>query len=229
MSFYCSSPISRILLFSLILLAMGSCNQTANQSATKAFPADPLERLMEGNKRFSQLTAVHPDVDIERLKLVAEGQHPFAIIVCCSDSRVSPEIIFDQGIGDLFIIRTAGNIIGNVEFGSIEYAVEHLHTKLIMVMGHENCGAVKDFVKGGNPHGHIKDIIDSLMQEIEIKAVPFSDPNRLDDCIKANIEHGVKQISNHSEIVHEKLLKKEIRVVGARYDLNDLKVEIIHP
>lgn len=222
--------IIKITLFVLTLFCLSSCQQDSKEiEATEASIENepPLQRLINGNIRFAHAKSIHPDESLERLKSVIKAQHPFAIVVSCSDSRVSPELLFDQGVGDIFTIRTAGNIIGNVELGSIEYAVEHLNVKLIMIMGHENCGAVDAFVKGGIAPGHIKDIIDSLKQELEIKEIAASDPNRLDDCVIANVLHGIKQIKQQSTIISEKLEHKQLEIVGARYDLHDFNVKII--
>ncbi len=213
----------------VFILSSVSCSRMNEKSNQESVEKDPLQVLMEGNKRFAEMKPVHPDEDIYRLRSVTKEQHPFAVIVSCSDSRVSPELIFDQGIGDLFTIRTAGNIIGNVGLGSIEYAVEHLQVKLIIVLGHERCGAVDAFVQGGKTPGHIRDIIDSLKQEMEIKAIPYTDPERLDDCVRANVEHGIRQLTTQSAIIREKIHEKELRIVGGRYDLDNLKVELIHP
>jgi carbonic anhydrase len=106
-------------------------------------------RLVEGNLRFSQGRSVHPGQDEARLAETAKGQKPFAIVVTCSDSRLAPEILFDQGLGDLFVVRTAGEVVGTLELGSIEYAVEHLGAGFILVLGHERCGAVDATIKGG--------------------------------------------------------------------------------
>lgn len=212
----------------LIVVWVG-CGQHERTSG----PADsvlrtPLEKLLEGNNHFAHLKPVHPDEDLRHLQDAAKEQHPFAVIVCCSDSRVSPELIFDQGIGDLFVIRTAGNIIGGIEIGSIEYAVEHLKVKLVVIMGHENCGAIKAFVEGNEAPGHIKDIVDSIKKEPEIEAIPMGDNNRLDDCVTANILHGVKQLQVQSAIIQDKLQRRELEILGARYDLDDFKVEFLN-
>lgn len=220
---------SPLQLISLLLLLFASCYQmSAPPAAHAAREADAITRLTDGNKRFSNLKPTHPDADLKHLVIASEAQHPFAAIVCCSDSRVPPELIFDQGIGDLFVIRTAGNVIGGVELGSIEYAVEHLGVKLVVVMGHENCGAIKAFVAGGHNRGHIKDIVDSIAHEAEIVAVPNGDVNRVDDCVIANVAHGVKQLRTNSEIIAEFIERKELQVVGARYDLHNYKVDIIN-
>lgn len=211
-----------------ILFSMTACHQKKQVDSVSLECEFPLQRLMEGNRRFYQLAPIHPDENREQLKQTALEQHPFAAIVCCSDSRLSPELIFDQGIGDLFVIRTAGNIIGGVELGSIEYAVEHLGVKLLMIMGHENCGAIKAYIAGEKAHGHIQDIVDSLGKEEEMAAIPAGDPKRLDNCVKANILHGVRQLLTQSDIIREKINKKEIHIVGARYDLDENKVELLH-
>lgn len=218
---------SLILSFSLsiILFALVACHPDSKKGLiSKADNESPYAKLVSGNEHFHHLKPVHPDVDLQHLKEASKSQHPFAVIVCCSDSRVSPELIFDQGVGDLFVIRTAGNMIGSLELGSIEYAVEHLGVKLIVVMGHENCGAIKAFVEGEEAPGHIKDIIDSLKGESEIKAIPLTDKNRLDECVIANVQHGIKQLKTQSNIIHEKLEKGELKLIGARYDLDDFTV-----
>lgn len=186
-----------------------------------------LEKLMDGNKRFSRFQSIHPDADLQHLRTVAKGQHPFAVIVSCSDSRVSPELIFDQGIGDLFVIRTAGNVIGGIELGSIEYAVEHLHVQLVVILGHENCGAIEALRKAKPEPGHIKDIIDSLRREDEITKVSIPGKNNEEALLKANILHGTRQLQDQSDIIKQKLATNQISIVGARYDMNDLTVSVI--
>jgi carbonic anhydrase len=127
-------------LTTLLVVFFFSCNEQATKTAATAAGGIPLERLLAGNDRFNHLTSIHPDEDLKHRLQEAEKQHPFAVVITCSDSRVAPELIFDQGIGDLFVIRTAGNIIGGVELGSIEYAVEHLGVKLVVVPVEEGAG-----------------------------------------------------------------------------------------
>lgn len=218
----------RILLGCLLVIGFAACkNISSAKEKIPTTPEETLQLLLKGNERFSQSKSVHPDESVQRLKEVVSAQHPFAVIVSCSDSRVSPEIVFDQGVGDLFVIRTAGNIIGGLEIGSIEYAVEHLGVKLIVIMGHESCGAIKAFVEGGEAPGHIKEIIDSLGLESEIKAISKLDENRLDDCVSANVLHGVKQLVSQSNIIKEKIDKGALQITGARYDLHDYKVTVL--
>lgn len=215
----------KVLLIAAVLLpAFFSCNRANNDAAAeKNLP--PLTRLLQGNERFSQLRSRHPDEDLEHRLKEAEQQHPFAVVVTCSDSRLSPELIFDQGIGDLFVIRTAGNIISGVEMGSIEYAVEHLGVQLVVVMGHENCGAVKAYVEGGDAPGHIRDIVDSLRQEAEVKAIPMSDAHRLEHTIDANIRHGLRQLHEQSPLLQERIQNGKLTVAGLRYNLHNFKVQ----
>lgn len=187
----------------------------------------PLQTMMEGNLRFTAHAPMHPDESTHRMLEVAKGQHPFAVVVCCSDSRVSPELIFDQGLGDLFVIRTAGNVLGGIEIGSIEYAVEHLGVHEVMVMGHESCGAVSAMQSGEIPHGHIKEIIDSLKNEAEIRLVKTSDPLLLQSLIKANALHGIHQLQSQSAIIQEKLHERELTLTAAYYDLHSGEVSIL--
>ncbi|HEX5667623.1 MAG TPA: carbonic anhydrase, partial [Chitinophagaceae bacterium] len=160
------------LLFIFIALSCGRPSPETDSIMT----GDPLERLMVGNKRFMTGHPVHPDETLERIRKLKKGQNPFVVIVSCSDSRVPPELVFDQGIGDVFSIRTAGNVIGDYELGSIEYAVEHLGVKLVMVMGHENCGALDAYVHRSTErhHNHIQNLIDYIDDEVEEKQLPDS-------------------------------------------------------
>jgi carbonic anhydrase len=177
-----------------------------------------IERLMEGNKRFASGHPRHPDESLSHRNLVAGGQHPFALVVTCSDSRLSPELIFDQGLGDLFVIRTAGNMISDMELGSIEYAVEHLNVETIVVMGHEHCGAIEALMSEAPAHGHVKTIMDSLKQEIEIKdAIAHHD---VFTGSIANIQHQVSSIKNTPAILVA-AKKRPLSVYGVIYSLEN--------
>jgi hypothetical protein len=125
-----------------------TCLRSSDTPAPTVSPEAALTRLVEGNKRFVAGSTTHPDQTAERRTETAKGQHPFAIILTCADSRLSPEILFDEGIGDLFVVRNAGNLLDDHVLGSIEYAVEHLHATLIVVLGHTKCGAVSAAVAG---------------------------------------------------------------------------------
>jgi len=138
----------------------------------------PLDRLLEGNKRYVSFESEHPNRSRERLLETAKEQNPFALIVGCSDSRVAAEILFDQGIGDLFIVRVAGNVVGPIELASIRFAVEQLGVSLIFVLGHENCGAVQAVFSGQG------DLIKPISDHIEI-----NEAKTLEDAVKNNILH----------------------------------------
>lgn len=186
----------------------------------------PLQKLVDGNKRFTDSKQIHSNQTSERRLEVAKGQKPFAVVVTCSDSRVPPEIIFDQGLGDLFVIRTAGNIIDDIGLGSIEYAVEHLGVQLIVVLGHEKCGAVDAAVKGGHAEGHIQNLIDAIRPAVEKERKNKGD--LLDNSVKANVLRVVDQLNSSEPILKEFVHEKKLTVVGARYDLDDGAVAILH-
>lgn len=184
--------------------------------------ADALQRLKEGNGRFVSGEVTHPRQDGARRSETAGGQHPFAIILTCADSRVGPEIFFDQGIGDLFVIRNAGNVIDDHVLGTIEYGVEHLHTPLIVVVGHSKCGAVAASVAGGEFPGHIGSIVKSIAPSVPAGA-GAADP--VDAVVRANAKHMAEQIAASKPIIAKAVEEGHVRVVAARYDIATGKVE----
>ncbi len=202
----------------IVIFSVFSCNQKSEE-----LHLTPLEQLKAGNERFSQNSPIHPHETLDRIRELKKGQHPFCVIVSCSDSRVPPELIFDQGLGDVFSIRTAGNIIGDYELGSIEYAVEHLSCKLIVVLGHEDCGAIETFVEtdGHYPHlDHIKSIVDYLSEETEEQALLGKARTDLNEAVKANMIHGVKLLQTSEPIMNRLYQEKKIQIVGAMYDMD---------
>lgn len=218
---------NRYFTLSIAMLIMGlvACQHKMNQPVTTE--SSTLEKLLQGNNRFAAAHPLHPDESRQRMGEIAKGQHPFAVVISCSDSRVPPELIFDQGLGDLFVIRTAGNLVGGLEIGSVEYAVEHLQVPLIVVLGHEQCGAIKAFVDGSEAPGHIKDIIDSIKAEPEISAITKDDKDRLAHCIEANLRHVTLQLQMQSFIIREKIEKGELRIVTGKYDLEKGSVTLL--
>lgn len=184
---------------------------------------DPLELLIEGNKRFVSEKLDHPRQDSAQRKNVSSGQKPFAVIVGCSDSRVPPEIIFDQGIGDLFIIRDAGNIVDDVALGSIEYAVEHLGVELIVVLGHSKCGAVTATAKGEEASGHIESIVKIIKPAVEKAKSQKGDI--IENAIRNNIEMVKNKILSSEPIITKKVNEGKLKVIGAYYDIDTGIVE----
>jgi len=213
--------IKKGLLFLLFISVLSACNHTENKNFS------PLQKLEEGNKRFALGKPVHPDETLERLRELKKGQHPFAVVISCSDSRVPAELVFDQGLGDIFSIRTAGNVIGDYELGSIEYAVEHLECKLIVVMGHKSCGAVKAFIdsKGHyNQEDHIKKIVEYIESEKEENDLAKDDKLSADNAVNANVDHAVNFLKNAEPILKESYGQKKVTIIGAVYDIETGKV-----
>ena len=141
---------NRIIVLALLLATIVSCKKETTPEVVTDKNETPIEKLISGNKRFIDEKTIHPHQNKKTVLANQDAQHPFAVVLTCSDSRVSPEILFDQGIGDLFVIRNAGNLISDIDMGSIEYAVEHLDAKLIVVLGHTECGAIKAYVGDKN-------------------------------------------------------------------------------
>jgi len=210
----------------LALMLMGCQN---NRGTAVNATNDPLERLKAGNERFATFHPVHPDQTLEKLRALEKGQHPFAVIVSCSDSRVPPELVLDQGLGDLFVIRTAGNIIGDYELGSIEYAVEHLGVKLVVVMGHEECGAIKAFLESEEHPlgGHIKTILDAIRKEPEEQKSLLEHGKNIHEAVLANIQHGVTQIKESAPILSERAQSGQLSVMGAIYQIEDGRLRFL--
>ena len=172
-----------------------------------------LQSLKEGNERFVTGNLLPKDTYADDRKALCTGQHPFVVVLCCSDSRVAPEIIFDQKLGDLFVIRNAGNVVDDDVLGSIEYAVEHLGTHLVVVLGHSCCGAVTATCQGDDLPGHIVDIAKRIKPSLNANC-----------CIDDNAKrHAIRmaQLIEEDEIVHHVGAK----VIAALYDIRSGKVE----
>lgn len=172
-----------------------------------------LQSLKSGNARFVSGTLTPKDNYTELRKQLCEGQHPFAVVLCCSDSRVAPEILFDQSLGNLFVIRNAGNVVDDDVLGSIEYAVEHLGTPLVVVLGHSCCGAVTATCQGGDLPGHIVDIAQRIRPVIDKRCC-------IDDNAKRHAKRMAKLIED-DDIVHH----MGAQVTAAFYDIRSGKVE----
>lgn len=184
-----------------------------------------LQRLIQGNQRYvNSETVCHKDWSAERTALLKK-QRPFAIIVACSDSRMPPEIIFDQSIGNLFVVRVAGNIIDDIAIGSIEYGVDILGAHLVVVLGHSNCGAVNAALKGMKFDNHIQNILNAIQPAII--AIKEERENRLEKAVKANIKIVREQIKSSKPLLSKLIEKGTVYIVGAYYNLATGKVEFI--
>ncbi len=187
-----------------------------------------LRLLLEGNKRFSSGNLDKKDYAKERAKLT-KGQHPYAIILCCSDSRVPPEIIFDESLGKLFIVRVAGNVVDPVTLGSIEYAVEHLHAKLLVILGHESCGAVKATLEGGEVTPNIAKIVKRIEPAVK-KALTkkLEKTAEFNFAIEENVKNQITASLYDSKVLKELFESKELQIAGAVYSLKTGTVKLLH-
>ena len=189
-----------------------------------------LERLREGNRRFvSDLRSGHAMTSHDRRTEVAAGQEPFAIILGCSDSRVPAEIVFDQGLGDLFVIRVAGNIVAPSQVGSVEFAAERYHTRLVVVLGHSQCGAVLATVEElssaaedpRRPGKHsLHSIVDRVRPSVEpLMVAGLSGGQLIDEAVRANVRVSANHLRHGSGILEDLIRKNDLLVVGAEYSL----------
>ncbi|WP_258397722.1 carbonic anhydrase [Micromonospora noduli] len=215
-------------------VALGAAGASPSAAAAPAdnpvdTPAEALRRLQAGNRRFTSGHGRHPHQGLTDLHRLAAGQHPFAITVGCADSRVAPEVLFDQGLGDLFDNRVAGNIVDDLLLGSVEFAVEEFGSLLIVVLGHERCGAITATIDaihtGGTAPGHIGTIVDALRPIVEPVLDQPGDP--VENGVRANIAAQVRALSARSTIIAEKVHEGALRVVGARYDLDNGRVSLV--
>jgi carbonic anhydrase len=192
-------------------------HETATVTADAA-----LAELKAGNQRHIHNQYRHPHEGLGRRESLVKGQQPHAVVLSCADSRVPPEIVFDQGLGDLFTVRVAGNIADDVVIGSIEYAAEHLHTPLVVVLGHESCGAVTAATEKGPAPGHLPALVDAIQPAVE-KA--RSEPgDLLANAVRENVVQVVGKLRSSSPILGEMVSKGELRVVGAVYSLHSGEV-----
>lgn len=197
-------------------------------TAIQVTPDEALARLLEGNRRYVANRAFHPNESPEQRAKLAGGQAPFAIILGCADSRVPPEIVFDHGLGDLFVVRVAGNIVEDAGVGSMEYAVEHLGTPLIVVLGHERCGAVKATIEtletGGEAPGHLAELVRKIRPAVEASSRQPGD--RVANAVKENVLRQVRELQGLEPFLKEKVADGKLKIVGAQYDLDTGVVEV---
>src|SRR5436305_5799777 len=191
----------------------------AHSDEPSVAPAEAISKLKEGNDRYTSGNLQHPGQTTERRTELANTQYPFATIVSCSDSRVPPEIVFDQGLGDLFIVRVAGNVINDEGLGSIEYSVDHLGTRLILVLGHQSCGAVKaareTIAAKGKAPGHIESLVAAIKP-----AVGATAKDDLETTVKANVKNVVQALRSSTPILKPKVDSGDVQVIGGYYSLD---------
>jgi carbonic anhydrase len=205
----------------------------ARATAPGLSAVESLRLLQEGNNRYTEGQMRHPHQGRERRALTsAQGQHPLAVVLTCSDSRVPPETIFDQGIGDLFVVRVAGNVAAIDEIGSIEYAVDHLNTPLVVVLGHTQCGAVSAVLKGSKVPPNIAALVEPIKPAVA--KAKEDHPGAAQDvllnaAITDNVWQAIADMLGQSPIIREKVKAGQVKVVGAVYDIDTGKVKWLGP
>ncbi|MBF0421602.1 MAG: carbonic anhydrase [Magnetococcales bacterium] len=207
----------------------GAATQPAAHSAPAVSADQALQWLKEGNKRFLDGKAERPNLSPDRIAdTFANGQHPFATIISCSDSRVPVEHVFDRGIGDLFVIRVAGNVVHTDETGTTEYGAGHLNTPLVVVMGHTKCGAVTAVVKGDKVGGSIPKLVDRIVPAAEkSKAKGLKGDELILDAIRENVRQAIQDLNSGSEELQHLSKEGKIKIIGAIYHVENGVVEWI--
>lgn len=214
----------RALMLLLWLLPVAALAANAESPMT---PDQALQELMAGNQRFVIGQSQHPNQGESRRKELGEGQHPFAAILGCADSRVAPDLIFDRGLGDLFVSRVAGNILDSAVLGSLEYGVGVLKVPLIVVLGHGQCGAVKAALDNKKLPGDIESIAKTIRQAIHGETC---DPKDQPTCAtKNNVRAMVAKLKNSQPVIAPLVKEGKVKIVGAFYDLETGQVEWVQP
>lgn len=187
-------------------------------------PSAALERLLEGNKRFVEGKRQNPNQSRLRLQETAIAQYPFAAILGCADSRVPAEIVFDQGLGDLFVVRVAGNVASQTAIGSLEFATAVLGSPMIIVLGHSRCGAVQAAIKDEPLPGRIGVFVEEIKPAVERVRLKTGDLE--ENATIANVQHQVEELQEGSTILAKLIREGKLKIVGGRYDLDSGKVTI---
>lgn len=215
-----------ILVFSIVTCTQKPIVQTQETSVDTlkaTTPEEAIAKLKAGNERFINGISIYPRTNMERVKETAPHQDPFVAVVGCSDSRVPIELIFDQGISDIFVIRTAGNNVNSdMVIGSVDYAIEHLGVKLLLVLGHGSCGGVTGAISEDEGHGNIEKLLDIIRKDITNY---IGKPECLDEAIRHHAHQQVERILAYPHVA-EKVKKGELLVKCAYYDVNTGKVSI---
>ena len=202
--------------------ANGDEKEIANENVLIQSPEDAIKELKNGNKRFLQNSFINTDYK-KQIEQTQMGQKPHSVILACMDSRVPPEIIFDQGIGNIFVVRVAGNIENEDVLGSFEYAVEHANSKLIVVMGHSHCGAVTGAVEDFKL-GNLTQLLDQIKPAIKSDS---NDPGIIEETAKNNVKITIADILNRSVTINDLVKDKKISIVGAFYDIETGEVHFM--
>lgn len=220
------TKLSIVLFSALFVFASPAFAHNENETSITTAEA-ALETLLRGNERFVKGRMSPKDILSERSKLVA-GQKPYAIILACADSRVPPELVFDESLGRIFVIRVAGNVVDPAILGSIEYAVEHLHVPLLFVLGHENCGAVKAKLSGGKFPPNIAALLARISPAVtKVRTLDLDEKDTLIMAVKENVSYQMQMAVYESEVLRDAVREKHLKVVGGVYHLDTGKVDVV--
>ena len=206
-----------------LLVAAGILSRSTAGGESQPTAVAVLSELKAGNHRHQSHQYAHPHQSAARQHELVKGQSPHAVILACADSRVAPEIIFDRGLGDLFVVRVAGNIATDAEIASIEYAAEHLHTPLVVVMGHEYCGAVGAAIQGGEAAGHLPTLVHAIQPAVDAARKLHGDLTA--NTVRLNVEMVVRQLRSSKPVLAHLVAENKLRIVGAVYSLDTGAVE----
>jgi carbonic anhydrase len=214
----------QVLCLAAIVLAGGMyINILCAAEEKKAISGEQAWQLLkDGNARFAADRSEHKDLSQKRRQELVKGQHPIAVVLACADSRVAPEFIFNQGLGDIFVLRVAGNIADPFVLGSAEYAVEHLHTPLVVVLGHEKCGAVVAALDAVMPGGNLRTVINNVYIG---KHLPVDPEAALSAAIRNNVLHQAELVTDRSYVLKKAVDEKKLKIVAGVYHLDSGKVE----
>jgi carbonic anhydrase len=206
----------------LALLAFAALAGCGHRTPEGVPPQDALRLLAAGNERYATAKLTHPDLTPDRRKAVATGQRPYAAVLGCADSRVPPELLFDQGLGQLFVVRVAGNVADDGALASLEYAAQHLGVRLIVVLGHERCGAVQAALSGKEPEGHLGTLVRPIQAAVARR--PKVGDDAVESAMQANVQGVVDQLRASTPILGRLVKEGKLQVNGARYDLDTGRV-----
>lgn len=208
-----------LIIFSSAQISLASgCDNLSSEKA--------LQKLKDGNARFSELKLKHPDSNKKRRLEMIKGQHPFVVILSCSDSRVPPELIFDQGLGDIFEIRNAGNVLDEHVIGSIEYAVMHCGVKLIVIMGHQDCGAVAATLSGKSETDYIKSLENSILPAIDDCKKNGLEINS-ENVVKAHVMQSINELFSKDTALVNYMKENNVKLIPAYYHLDSGIVDFL--
>ena len=211
MNYFSAIGISIVFVIAVTLTGIG------HQAESNVTPDSVVAELKTGNAHHVRHQYQHPHESNARQRELVGGQHPHAEILSCADSRVPPELIFDQGLGDLFVVRVAGNVASDTEIGSLEYGAEHLHIPLLVVLGHESCGAVTGAVQGGNAEGHIAVLMTLIKPAVERTRGMPGDP--IANAVRTNVQMVVQQLRSSTPVLAELVAYGKLKIVGGVYSL----------